>query len=225
MCLEADDDRTPFSDRHCITRLFQCLNLDNILHLFRRILLDTSNILEAKDQQKIAQCLEAIKILGAPFKYEHVHMSRVPATLIDRVDAPYIFLLGVSKAAKDGDKKQKSQEKNLLNNITKDGTYLIDLDGDSIGQIPHTSVILKRTGTNKVLASEDLPDLPHKWVKTLRKSIEDQVNKVQKKEEGPLQGRHPQGQGGLPGFLRRALALRAPKPERRPACKAIVQLN
>lgn len=71
---------------------------------------------------KIAQCCEAIKILGAPFKYEHVHMSCVPPPLIDRVDAPYIFLLGVCKAE---DKK--------LNNLTKDGTYLIDLDSDSIG--------------------------------------------------------------------------------------------
>lgn len=42
---------------------------------------------------------------------------------------------------------------------------------------------LKRTGTNKVLASEDLPDLPHQWVKKLRKSIEDIANKIQKKKK------------------------------------------
>lgn len=42
---------------------------------------------------------------------------------------------------------------------------------------------LKRTGTNKVLASEDLPDLPHLWVKKLRKSIEDVASKIQKKKK------------------------------------------
>lgn len=47
-----------------------------------------------------------------------------------------------------------------MKNYIKDGTYIINLDDNKISQIPHTSVTLKRIGTKKNIASEDLPDLP-----------------------------------------------------------------
>ena len=60
----------------------------------------------------------------------------------------------------------------------KDGTYMINLDNDKICQIPHTSVTLKRTGTNKLIASEDLPDLPFSQVKNLKKQIQGKLEKA-----------------------------------------------
>lgn len=87
-------------------------------------------------------------------------MPYLPKVLLDRLDAPFIFLLGVQRV--------HYTDKDMQNYI-KDGTYIIDLDHNKISQIPHTSVTLKRTGTNKILASEDLPDLPATLVKRLRK--------------------------------------------------------
>ena len=60
----------PFADIKCIEKLFTCLSLDNILLLFRRVLLDTSNILISSDKESIIMCCEAIRSLIYPYKYE-----------------------------------------------------------------------------------------------------------------------------------------------------------
>jgi hypothetical protein len=138
--------------------------------LFRRVLLDTSNILLANDKNTLIQCCEAIKTLIFPYKYEQVNVSYLPKALMDRVDAPFIFLLGVER-------------QHYKESYIKDGTYIIDLDQNKISQIPHTSVTLKRTGTNKILASEDLPDLPKTLVKRLKWSINDIAKKAYKTKE------------------------------------------
>ena len=75
-----------------------------------------------------------------------------------------MFLFGIT---------QKNYRENDLQNYVKDGTYIIDIDANKISQIPHTSVTLKRTGTKKNIASEDLPDLPSLAVKKLKKAISD----------------------------------------------------
>lgn len=157
-------------DPKCILKLFSTLQLDNILMLFRRVLLDTSNILLANDKNTLIQCCEAIKTLIFPYKYEQVNVSYLPKALMDRVDAPFIFLLGVER-------------QHYKESYIKDGTYIIDLDQNKISQIPHTSVTLKRTGTNKILASEDLPDLPKTLVKRLKWSINDIAKKAYKTKE------------------------------------------
>jgi len=139
-----------------IVKLFSCLSLDNILTLFRRVLLDTSIILLAGEKNTLMLCCEAIYGLIFPYKYEQVSIPYLPKVLIDRVDAPFIFLLGVER-------------ENYKESQVKDGTYIIDLDFNKISQIPHTSVTVKRTGTAKILSSEDLPDLPIPLVKKLKK--------------------------------------------------------
>ncbi len=80
-----------------IVKLFSCLSLDNILTLFRRVLLDTSIILLAGEKNTLMQCCEAIYALIFPYKYEQVSIPYLPKVLIDRVDAPFIFLIGVER--------------------------------------------------------------------------------------------------------------------------------
>lgn len=97
--------------------------MDNILTLFRRVLLDTSNVLVANDRQTLVQCQEAIKSLIFPYKYEQINIPYLPRILHDRVDAPFIFLLGIQRVY--------YQEKEMQSFI-KDGTYIIDLDSNKI---------------------------------------------------------------------------------------------
>jgi len=146
------------------------------LLLLRRILLDTSNLFISKDTGKIIDCCEALKSLIFPYKYELVYIPYLPEILIDRVDAPFIFMLGIEE------KMAKKAEE-----FIKDGTYMINLDTDKICQIPHTSVTLKRTGTNKLIASEDLPDLPLTAVKNLKKHI---LHRTEKAKTHPLKSNH-----------------------------------
>lgn len=60
----------PYVNYKCIEKLFTSLSLDNILLLFRRVLLDTSNILVAPNKKHLIECCEAIKSLIFPYKYE-----------------------------------------------------------------------------------------------------------------------------------------------------------
>ena len=51
----------------------------------------------AAEKSKLILCAEAIKSLIFPYKYEQVYIPVLPKVLTDRVDAPFIFLLGVEK--------------------------------------------------------------------------------------------------------------------------------
>ena len=170
------DGFLPYIDPRCISTLFSSLTFENILLLLRRVLLDTSNLFISKDSGKIIDCCEAIKSLIYPYKYELVYIPYLPEILLDRVDAPFIFMLGVE------DKFTKKVE-----DYIKDGTYMINLDTDKICQIPHTSVTLLRTGSNKAVASEDLPDLPFSSVKKLKKAIQSIAVKVKAQVMNPEQ--------------------------------------
>jgi hypothetical protein len=115
------DGELPYIDPRCILSLFYSLSSDNILLLLRRVLLDTSNLFISKDAGKIIDCCEAIKSLIYPYKYELVYIPYLPEILLDRVDAPFIFMLGV---------EEKFTKK--IDDYIKDGTYMINLDTDKI---------------------------------------------------------------------------------------------
>jgi len=85
--------------------------------LFRRVLLDTSNLFIAKDVSTLIDCCEAIKSLLYPYKYELVYIPHLPEILLDRVDAPFIFMLGV-----------EDRFSGKVDSYIKDGTYMIHLD-------------------------------------------------------------------------------------------------
>ncbi len=77
-----------------ITDLFRSLDVDNVLLLFKRVLLDTSNLFTSNDPIKLMNCCEAIKALIFPFKFELVYVPHLPEILLDRVETPFIFMLG-----------------------------------------------------------------------------------------------------------------------------------
>ena len=60
----------PFVDNKCIQTLFEFLSVDNIILLFKRVLLDTSNLFISDYSARLVDCCEAIKSLIYPFKYE-----------------------------------------------------------------------------------------------------------------------------------------------------------
>ena len=89
-------NQLPAVNPDTITDLFSCLEVDNILLLFKRVLLDTSNLFTSKDPIKLVNCCEAIKALIFPFKFELVYVPHLPQILLDRVETPFIFMLGIA---------------------------------------------------------------------------------------------------------------------------------
>jgi hypothetical protein len=87
--------------------------------LFKRVLLDSNNLMVCKDRNKLVQVGEAIKSLIFPFKYEFIYVPYVPESLIDYLNAPVPFLMGVEE------KLIKLAEDNI-----NDGTYIINLDNN-----------------------------------------------------------------------------------------------
>ena len=121
--------------------MFTALDVENILTLFKRVLLDTSNLLVSDDPAKLVNCCEAIKALIFPFKFELVYVPLLPEILLDRVGTPFIFMLGV---------ETKLYEKAFDEQIIKDGTFIFNLDTN------------KQTSIEDFNYDEDLPDLPLK---------------------------------------------------------------
>ena len=93
------------------------------MRLFKRVLLDTSNLFMSNDPKKLVNCCEAIKSLIFPFKYEVIYVPHLPKVLLDIVDVPCVFMLGIEL------KHFKETEKHI-----KDGTYIVDLDNNHIKQ-------------------------------------------------------------------------------------------
>ena len=60
------------------------------------MLLDTSNLFQSEDPIKLVNCCEAIKALIFPFKFELVYVPHLPKILLDRVETPFIFMLGIA---------------------------------------------------------------------------------------------------------------------------------
>ena len=140
------------------------------MRLFKRVLLDTSNLFMSNDSTKLVNCCEAIKSLIFPFKYEVIYVPHLPRVLLDIVDVPCVFMLGIEQKLFD------EAEKHI-----KDGTYIVDLDKNHIKQQPHTSVVLNRAGTTKDLSIDDLPDLPYQMQKSLTQKLKEITKKAGKK--------------------------------------------
>ena len=112
----------PYVNHESIAILFKSLKVDNIMRVFKRVLLETSNMFISTDRNKLVNCCEAFKSLIFPFKYEHVGNLYIPFLSyrdFGYADAPFPFMLGMDKT-KQADAK------------IKDGTYIIDLDKNGI---------------------------------------------------------------------------------------------
>lgn len=73
----------------------------NIRQLLKNVLLDMSNLFVSKSKKKLIECAEAIKALIFPFRYEMIYVPHLPKDLIDRVETPFIYMLGIEKDVYD----------------------------------------------------------------------------------------------------------------------------
>jgi len=162
------NSQLPAVNKDTINDLFRSLSVDNVLLLFKRVLLDTSNLFTSEDPIKLVNCCEAIKALIFPFKFELVYVPHLPEILLDRVETPFIFMLGIAGKALY----------NSVEDTIKDGTYIIELDHNKIFQRPHASTIINRSGSTKEKIDEDLPDLPFYLYKKLHGRIEKYGNQT-----------------------------------------------
>ena len=88
----------PHVNHESIACLFNRLKVDNIMRVFKRVLLETSNMFISAERSVLVHCCEAFKSLIFPFEYQHVGNLFIPfLSLRDfgYADAPFPFMLGM----------------------------------------------------------------------------------------------------------------------------------
>ena len=72
------------------------MNLETLYSVWSAVLLERSIVFVSSDLPKLSQAMLGIKSLLTPFRWCHVMIPVLPAALIDIIDAPVPFLVGIS---------------------------------------------------------------------------------------------------------------------------------
>uniref|UniRef100_A0A4W4GMR8 UDENN domain-containing protein n=1 Tax=Electrophorus electricus TaxID=8005 RepID=A0A4W4GMR8_ELEEL len=117
--------------------MFELLGVENVLQLFTCALLEIQILLYSQpDYQRLMTVAESITALMFPFRWQHVYVPILPASLLHFLDAPVPYLMGLhSNGQGDRTKLELPQEANLC---------FVDIDNHFI-ELP-----------------EDLPQFPNK---------------------------------------------------------------
>uniref|UniRef100_A0A4W4GHY3 UDENN domain-containing protein n=1 Tax=Electrophorus electricus TaxID=8005 RepID=A0A4W4GHY3_ELEEL len=116
--------------------MFELLGVENVLQLFTCALLEIQILLYSQHYQRLMTVAESITALMFPFRWQHVYVPILPASLLHFLDAPVPYLMGLhSNGQGDRTKLELPQEANLC---------FVDIDNHFI-ELP-----------------EDLPQFPNK---------------------------------------------------------------
>ncbi|XP_063065175.1 DENN domain-containing protein 2D-like isoform X2 [Engraulis encrasicolus] len=77
--------------------LFRCLSDDEVLQVFASTVLERRIVFIAEELSTLSQVIHAVTVLLTPFTWQHTLIPIVPEILIDFVDSPTPYLLGVQK--------------------------------------------------------------------------------------------------------------------------------
>ena len=146
-----------------LSSLFTCLDINNILEIFRFLLFETKLIFFGSNLSDLTNTIISILSLVAPFKYQFQVVSVLPKDLYNFIEtiSPYIF--GINEAYDENFFK-----KNKIN--VEDATiFIVDINKNKY--YIHIQ--------NEQLLNKDYPPFP----KNLKEKIEKDYNKYKKEKE------------------------------------------
>ena len=140
------DQHPPLVDKDEIENLFKCLNVDSILEIFSAILLERKILFISQHKALLTQVINCFVSFIFPFQWKHSLIPILPSSMIDILDAPFPFIIGVDAC--------------------HDSSYLdfedvirIDLD---VGQV---------TTPEEILLQSQMPKLPSKEGRQLKQRL------------------------------------------------------
>ena len=141
--------------------LFSSLDLDNLLILFRNILLEKSTVFVSSDEQKLIYCTYGMLSLIFPFHWNMVYVPILPISLLDYLYSPVTFVFGVH-----------SKYISEIYSRVSDSVCIVDLDNNSflVSDMP--------TFHRKDSVNVPLPKLPDHYGKKLKKHLTTIITKV-----------------------------------------------
>lgn len=118
----------------CFSDLLSHLPVDILLQVFASILLERKLILCSRHLSVLSSCLSTIVALLYPFEWQHTFITVLPAILIDVVDAPTPYIIGILSSLRP-----------LLDDYRLTEVLIVDLDtGTLIAKLGDESRIIPK---------------------------------------------------------------------------------
>ncbi|GLD98436.1 hypothetical protein PINS_up007133 [Pythium insidiosum] len=86
-------------DDYCFQVLFQCLSLHNVVQIVNCMLLEQRILIHSNHPGLLTPVCEALCALLFPFTWEHVYVPFLPVRLIEYLQAPVPYLMGLHTSA------------------------------------------------------------------------------------------------------------------------------
>lgn len=112
----------PFTDNLCYESLLNALSVKNIIKVVGALLQEQRILLVSTQMDTLTLCAEAFISLLYPFKWMHPLVPLLPTALIEYLEAPTPYLMGVQKHVYDTDDCQQALE----------GVIVVQLDYDKV---------------------------------------------------------------------------------------------
>lgn len=93
-CALPGDEELPLLDLG-LDRIFRQLSVANVVLLFSAVMMERQVVFYSKSYSNLTMCAESVQALMWPFKWHHVYIPVVPEQLLDVVDAPVPYILGL----------------------------------------------------------------------------------------------------------------------------------
>ena len=77
--------------------LAQCLDVNNVMLLWALLLAEQKVVLQGKQPHVLTMAAETLSALLFPFSWQHVYIPILPARLLDILQAPVPFLIGIDE--------------------------------------------------------------------------------------------------------------------------------
>lgn len=112
----------PFTDKLCYDSLFNSLSARNIVKVIAMLLQEQRVLLVSSQMDTLTLCAEAFTSLLYPFRWMHPLVPLLPTQLIEYLEAPTPYLMGVTTSVYDSDDCQS----------VLDGVVVVQLDFDKV---------------------------------------------------------------------------------------------
>ncbi|KJE91228.1 hypothetical protein CAOG_002394 [Capsaspora owczarzaki ATCC 30864] len=103
-----------------IRQLFLCLSTDAIIQVLSCILLEQKMVFISSKPALLTNVTQVLLSLVLPFQWKHTYISVLPSFLLDYVEAPGTFIMGIH-----------SRHRESIMNLVS-GTVIVDLDQSSV---------------------------------------------------------------------------------------------
>ena len=154
-------------DRDEIENLFKCLGVESIIEIYPCLLLERKVLMISKHKALLTQVINCFLSFMFPFQWKHPLIPILPLGMIETLDAPFPFLIGIEPTP-------------LLDELDIEGDVIRVFLDDGVVMVPNDQL----TGTHQ----PEMPFRERKALKTrLHKASEHLVAETEMPDQGMLE--------------------------------------